>query len=457
MADDGDDRREAAACVERGVERYAEGQYAAAQNELEAALALNPGHPRALECLSWVREIAAGRRHPSSDTYQAVVDDPAPRPQRAVLTHVVSQPVQTGRTNPDLFASDVIGPHVPAPSPQRLASNPVLRAIVPLPAPPRASSSGVPRVGLPGVTLPDAAVAVGKPAVVVNPPAPEPMERSQLDDAPESVTREWSTIATVSLPQLDVPELSEEQIASLLDLDHGQGFTLSAGPPPATAFARPADESLDDADGADEDDEVDRTHVRLHESTSATSSSGEYEVQVSGGHDEDEDPPALAPLTAPEPELPRITQTRIQRPDPSAQLSTDDAASLSPTSPFGHPRLPTPAMQPAVASPEALEAALQGRDRRRIVELADGIVQSGMPGHEELLTRAYEHVVGDLFAVPRYGKATPDLDSRSAFLLSRMDGSMSLDDLLDISGMPRADALRVIARLIVAGVVVTQR
>ncbi|MEO6952105.1 MAG: hypothetical protein ABI321_09845 [Polyangia bacterium] len=444
---DSDDRREAAACVERGIERYSEGQYDAAQNELEAALALSPDHPRALECLSWVREIAAGRRSPSSDTYRAVLDDEPPRPARAVLTPIVPQSVPTGRTQLGIPAVEMLPP-----LPSRLASNPALPTLPPLPAPPRASEAALPRFGLPGIALPADAPRTAPQARPV--PPPEPMERSQLDEAPDSVTREWSTLATSSLPQLDVPELSEEQIANLLDLDRGQGFTLSAGAP--VAVDDPFEEH-------DDEDEVDRTHVRLGESlSSSASSSGEYEVEVFHSHDDDE-APELSPLTVPGPEPARvITQTKIQRPDPeqpreaSANQALEEASSL-PTNPFGHQRVASAVPYETAASPEALEAAMQQGDRRQIVDLADGITQLGTAGQEALLTRAYELIVGDLNAIPRYGKATPDLDSRSAFLLSRMDGSMSLDDLLDISGMPRADALRVLARLIVAGVVVTQR
>ena len=46
---------------------------------------------------------------------------------------------------------------------------------------------------------------------------------------------------------------------------------------------------------------------------------------------------------------------------------------------------------------------------------------------------------------------------KGVFMLSRMDGAMSADDLLDVSGMARPDALRVLARLVVTGVVIMKR
>jgi len=45
------------------------------------------------------------------------------------------------------------------------------------------------------------------------------------------------------------------------------------------------------------------------------------------------------------------------------------------------------------------------------------------------------------------------LDHREGFLMSLIDGNSSVDDLLDISGMQRLDALRIFAALIDKGVV----
>jgi hypothetical protein len=39
------------------------------------------------------------------------------------------------------------------------------------------------------------------------------------------------------------------------------------------------------------------------------------------------------------------------------------------------------------------------------------------------------------------------LDHRSGFLLSLIDGTSSIEELLDISGMPRLDALRIMYSL----------
>ena len=44
------------------------------------------------------------------------------------------------------------------------------------------------------------------------------------------------------------------------------------------------------------------------------------------------------------------------------------------------------------------------------------------------------------------------LDARTAFLLSRVDGRTSIDDLADLASMPRIEALRIIAVAIESGV-----
>ncbi len=46
------------------------------------------------------------------------------------------------------------------------------------------------------------------------------------------------------------------------------------------------------------------------------------------------------------------------------------------------------------------------------------------------------------------------LDHRAGFLLSVMDGTMDLEAVIDVSAMPRADALRIVRRLFESGVIV---
>jgi hypothetical protein len=76
----------------------------------------------------------------------------------------------------------------------------------------------------------------------------------------------------------------------------------------------------------------------------------------------------------------------------------------------------------------------------------------------QLLLRIFEAQIGSLKRVP-FIKLKPEeiaglgLDHRSGFLLDRIDGNTSFDDLLDIAGMPRLDAFRILEALLREGVI----
>jgi hypothetical protein len=95
----------------------------------------------------------------------------------------------------------------------------------------------------------------------------------------------------------------------------------------------------------------------------------------------------------------------------------------------------------------AAELALQLGEQANSPEI-DGIVDPARP----LFERAFCACIGDtksapIRAVPAEELAGHGFDHRAAFLMSRMDGVLSVSDLLDIAGMPRFDALRLIAAL----------
>src|SRR5437899_10311095 len=56
------DLRAAAERLERGIERYGDGDLVAAAVEFEEALKLSPDHGRARQYLSWVKDVLAGTR-----------------------------------------------------------------------------------------------------------------------------------------------------------------------------------------------------------------------------------------------------------------------------------------------------------------------------------------------------------------------------------------------------------
>ena len=95
----------------------------------------------------------------------------------------------------------------------------------------------------------------------------------------------------------------------------------------------------------------------------------------------------------------------------------------------------------------AAEMALQLREQARSPKI-DDIVDSTRP----LFERAFCACIGDMNCapirtIPSEELAAHGLDHRAAFLMSRMDGMLTVGDLLDIAGMPRFDALRLMAAL----------
>jgi tetratricopeptide (TPR) repeat protein len=82
--------------------------------------------------------------------------------------------------------------------------------------------------------------------------------------------------------------------------------------------------------------------------------------------------------------------------------------------------------------------------------------------NQEILLKQYESRLSDLSAVPVIQVPQQEivwhkLDHRAGFLLSRVDGMLSFDDILDISGMGRFEATRILAQLIEQGVIGTNR
>ena len=69
-----------------------------------------------------------------------------------------------------------------------------------------------------------------------------------------------------------------------------------------------------------------------------------------------------------------------------------------------------------------------------------------------LFERAFSVFVGDMKSIPIRAIPPEDLaaygfDHRAAFLMSRMDGSLNVSDLLHVAGMSRFEALRLLAAL----------
>jgi hypothetical protein len=95
----------------------------------------------------------------------------------------------------------------------------------------------------------------------------------------------------------------------------------------------------------------------------------------------------------------------------------------------------------------AAEMALQMGEQAHASE-----VQEIINREHPLFERAFSNFIGDMKcapirAIPAEDLASYGFDHRAAFLMSRMDGTISMNDLLHVAGMPRFEALRLIASL----------
>jgi hypothetical protein len=78
--------------------------------------------------------------------------------------------------------------------------------------------------------------------------------------------------------------------------------------------------------------------------------------------------------------------------------------------------------------------------------------------NEATLLRMYESKIGDMSRIPK-PLVPPDeviwmnMHHRAGFILSQVDGTLSYDDLLEISGMDRFDTVRIVADLVTAGII----
>jgi hypothetical protein len=131
---------------------------------------------------------------------------------------------------------------------------------------------------------------------------------------------------------------------------------------------------------------------------------------------------------------------------------------------------PTPALPPAAAAPADDGEGLMVRAREAF-ELGDfsgslALVEQVLKRHpdhegaraylqrnEATLTKMYESKLGDLSRAPRQ-ILRPDeviwmnMHHRAGFVLSLVDGTLSYEDLVDVSGLRRLDAVRILADLV---------
>jgi len=85
------------------------------------------------------------------------------------------------------------------------------------------------------------------------------------------------------------------------------------------------------------------------------------------------------------------------------------------------------------------------------------IAQKLIQRNRETIMQVFQAFLGDLarqpvLARPLHELASAPISPRAAFLLSRVDGSLSIDEVLDVSGMPRMEAYRYLCQLFLRGI-----
>jgi hypothetical protein len=113
----------------------------------------------------------------------------------------------------------------------------------------------------------------------------------------------------------------------------------------------------------------------------------------------------------------------------------------------------------------ACQASVAGSHSTAIVALdlalsedpGSAITQKLLHRHQPAILDVYQRYLGDLdrrphLAMPMHELSGEKLDIRAAFLLSRIDGNLSFEEILDVSGMQRAEAFRHLANLLLRGI-----
>lgn len=104
-----------------------------------------------------------------------------------------------------------------------------------------------------------------------------------------------------------------------------------------------------------------------------------------------------------------------------------------------------------------LDRAVAGVDLALSEDPNSALAQKLIHRNRDTIMSVFQAFLGDLnrqpmLARPLHELATAPISPRAAFLLSRIDGSLSLDEILDVSGMPRLEAYRHLCQLYLRGI-----
>lgn len=104
-----------------------------------------------------------------------------------------------------------------------------------------------------------------------------------------------------------------------------------------------------------------------------------------------------------------------------------------------------------------LERAVAAVDLALAEDPASALGQKLIHRNRDVIMGVFQRFLGNLDRQPALARPLHELSGapispRAAFLLSRVDGSLSLDEILDVSGMPRLEAYRYLCQLFLRGI-----
>jgi tetratricopeptide (TPR) repeat protein len=104
-----------------------------------------------------------------------------------------------------------------------------------------------------------------------------------------------------------------------------------------------------------------------------------------------------------------------------------------------------------------LERAVTAIDLALAEDADSALAQKLVTRHRDTTLHVFQAFLGDMahqpvLARPLHELASARISPRAAFLLSRVDGTLTIDEILDVSGMPRLEAYRYLCQLLLRGI-----
>lgn len=417
-------------CVRAGMYWFGRSDLEAARAWWDRAIDLDPKHTRARECLrlldkttrtGFVEEVAAPSAS-SESIHPEAPADPSLSPQANVAS-----PMQAWTPSPSRarMSAPPIGSLAPEGPPPIVERTGLTDTLVPLSAP--------------EAVLPPPAIVrpIGAPPIVASKPVAPLSDPAEA--AEEQVSQGWSSndlVPSGDLASIDGP------------VDPDDPFAFAADAPPVLSAS-----SIPPTDASPWDQGPSRTEV------------------VTVGHDH----PGFDAVAEPTP-LPTMDRGRFfGRPAPETKEEIEEylrATGDLPPASVASIGVPTDDLLSTEEHRQEPPLAMakqryQLHDFAGAIEWADKI-DGEDEGYEEArelvvqaereLTRMYESKIADFDHFPQLKVASEELiwlnlNHRSGFILSQIDGTVSYEDLIALSGMARLDTLKILAELIQEGVI----